>query len=234
MLRILWHNVESAGYVDLIEQSWFSEEGVLTKITHRVLGPRSGQHSARCDVCVTGSRADFDYTKYENFNSSKGMYVGVMRVIFESKARTQVARVLWRDKLQKRFVECSTTAYIDDADSFARLVRKASELSSSARRKRLAKARRIPRRMQRVTIAFERNPDVVAEVQYRAKGACERCGQPAPFLRGDTGTPYLEVHHLVRLADGGEDTVENALALCPNCHRRAHFGNPASSDRSLN
>jgi 5-methylcytosine-specific restriction protein A len=28
----------------------------------------------------------------------------------------------------------------------------------------------------------------------------------------------------VMLAEGGEDTVENALALCPNCHRRLHFG----------
>ncbi|MGH8437576.1 MAG: HNH endonuclease [Pseudomonas sp.] len=33
-----------------------------------------------------------------------------------------------------------------------------------------------------------------------------------------------EVHHKVRLADGGLDTVENAIAVCPNCHRQAHFG----------
>jgi 5-methylcytosine-specific restriction protein A len=26
------------------------------------------------------------------------------------------------------------------------------------------------------------------------------------------------------LSTGGEDTLENAIALCPNCHRRAHFG----------
>jgi hypothetical protein len=28
----------------------------------------------------------------------------------------------------------------------------------------------------------------------------------------------------VPLARGGEDTVENAVAVCPNCHREAHFG----------
>jgi len=34
----------------------------------------------------------------------------------------------------------------------------------------------------------------------------------------------LEVHHKVPLAEGGDDTVENAIALCPNCHRHAHYG----------
>ncbi|HXU34436.1 MAG TPA: HNH endonuclease [Thermoanaerobaculia bacterium] len=34
----------------------------------------------------------------------------------------------------------------------------------------------------------------------------------------------MEVHHRIRLAYGGEDTVENAVALCPNCHREAHHG----------
>ena len=38
------------------------------------------------------------------------------------------------------------------------------------------------------------------------------------------GTPYLEVHHKIPLAKDGEDTIENAEALCPNCHREKHFG----------
>jgi hypothetical protein len=38
------------------------------------------------------------------------------------------------------------------------------------------------------------------------------------------GSPFLETHHLIRLADGGPDTVENAVAVCPNCHRRLHYG----------
>jgi 5-methylcytosine-specific restriction endonuclease McrA len=31
-------------------------------------------------------------------------------------------------------------------------------------------------------------------------------------------------HHVKQLAHGGEDTVENAIAVCPNCHRKAHHG----------
>lgn len=41
-------------------------------------------------------------------------------------------------------------------------------------------------------------------------------------------SPYLEVHHKVPLALGGDDTVANATALCPNCHRQNHFGKAIS------
>ena len=47
-------------------------------------------------------------------------------------------------------------------------------------------------------------------------------------VRADRGRPdgraYLEVHHVKRLAEGGEDGPENTLALCPSCHREAHYG----------
>lgn len=58
----------------------------------------------------------------------------------------------------------------------------------------------------------------------RAKDICERCGALAHLIRISDGTPYLEVHHKKRLADGGADTVENAIGVCPNCHRELHFG----------
>ncbi|MGX5612966.1 HNH endonuclease [Bacillus toyonensis] len=34
----------------------------------------------------------------------------------------------------------------------------------------------------------------------------------------------MEVHHVVPLAQGGEDSIENAIGICPNCHRKAHYG----------
>ncbi len=89
---------------------------------------------------------------------------------------------------------------------------------------RLARARRKPLRSYVILSTFIRNPDVVAEVLERANGRCEQCHADAPFNRVSDGTPYLEVHHKVRLVDDGEDTVENAIALCPNCHRRTHYG----------
>ena len=93
-----------------------------------------------------------------------------------------------------------------------------------ARRSRLRKAQSQPKVSHTYQIVFQRNPDVVAEVLERANGICESCNMPAPFNRSSNGTPYLEVHHITFLADGGRDTVDNAEALCPNCHRRKHHG----------
>ena len=73
---------------------------------------------------------------------------------------------------------------------------------------------------------FERDPKVKAWVLIEANGCCELCKKPAPFI-SVTGFPFLEVHHVKQLADGGSDTVENAIALCPNCHREFHHGREA-------
>ncbi|SFP14623.1 5-methylcytosine-specific restriction enzyme A [Variovorax sp. 770b2] len=96
--------------------------------------------------------------------------------------------------------------------------------SQQQRLERLAKAPKKPKIIRTVATAFVRNPDVIAEVLLRAKGKCEGCDQNAPFVSKATGNPYLEVHHRKPLAQGGYDTVANALALCPNCHRQNHFG----------
>lgn len=95
---------------------------------------------------------------------------------------------------------------------------------TTVRRARLGRANPKPAVRFVTTRVFERNPDVVAEVQHRAQGLCERCHSAAPFNSRATGEPYLEVHHRVPLADNGDDTVENAVALCPNCHRYCHYG----------
>jgi 5-methylcytosine-specific restriction protein A len=92
---------------------------------------------------------------------------------------------------------------------------------------RLAKAPKKPVAVTLVSKSYQRNPDVVAEVLFRAAGKCERCNGIAPFARRSDGSPYLEVHHKVQLAHGGDDTIENAIALCPNCHRELHFGEAA-------
>jgi 5-methylcytosine-specific restriction enzyme A len=60
----------------------------------------------------------------------------------------------------------------------------------------------------------------------RAGGKCEACSSVAPF-KNIFGAPFLEVHHIDRLADSGPDRVDRVAAICPNCHRRCHY----SSDR---
>lgn len=108
----------------------------------------------------------------------------------------------------------------EDFDS----VVKRSIKDQKGRKKRLQAANKQPRQQAVVVKMYHRNPDVVAEVLERANGNCEKCKNTAPFIRKTDGTPYLEVHHVKQLANGGEDSVKNAIGLCPNCHREAHYG----------
>ncbi len=80
-----------------------------------------------------------------------------------------------------------------------------------------------PKKVISTSLSFSRDAQVVHWVLQRSKGHCESCSGPAPFQR-KSGDPYLEVHHVKTLAEGGSDTIENAVALCPNCHREIHFG----------
>ncbi|RYH66445.1 MAG: HNH endonuclease [Alcaligenaceae bacterium] len=110
-----------------------------------------------------------------------------------------------------------------DQQKLAEEVRLANQLGANELAKKLLESPAIPARQVLTTIGFKRSPYVISAVLRRAQGQCELCARPAPFARRD-GSPYLEVHHRIRLADGGHDTVDNAIAACPNCHRQAHFG----------
>lgn len=68
---------------------------------------------------------------------------------------------------------------------------------------------------------YVRDPEVAARVLELAGGVCEFCREAAPFERRD-GRAYLEVHHVQYLSREGSDTVDNAVAVCPNCHRGFH------------
>jgi 5-methylcytosine-specific restriction protein A len=70
--------------------------------------------------------------------------------------------------------------------------------------------------------AYRRSAAVRAYTLARANGICEGCHAPAPFRTG-AGRPYLEPHHTRRLSDGGPDHPAAVIALCPTCHRRAHY-----------
>ncbi|MFH1723241.1 MAG: HNH endonuclease [Elusimicrobiota bacterium] len=84
-------------------------------------------------------------------------------------------------------------------------------------------ARTPPERKARVCQRSER---IKIYARKRAGGRCEGCGAAAPFA-DRRGRPYLEVHHMRRLSDGGPDHPRYLAALCPNCHRRAHLSKEA-------
>lgn len=71
---------------------------------------------------------------------------------------------------------------------------------------------------------YIRNAYVAEYSKRRAQGICQLCEQKAPFL-DDNNKPYLESHHIIWMSAGGEDTITNTVALCPNCHRKMHILN---------
>ncbi len=99
--------------------------------------------------------------------------------------------------------------------------RKARKLSNAELSDRAKKGRKTPGSRTSTTTQYERDPYVIEYSKRRAKGTCDLCGQPAPF-RNKNGEPFLETHHITWLSKGGDDTIENTVALCPNCHSKMH------------
>lgn len=108
--------------------------------------------------------------------------------------------------------------------SFERELKISTNDSKQRRQERLKQANKKPISTITQARVFIRNADVVVEVLQRANGVCDYCEKPAPFVKDSDGQGYLEVHHIKPLADNGDDTIDNAVALCPNCHRQAHHG----------
>lgn len=74
------------------------------------------------------------------------------------------------------------------------------------------------------TVVYYRDPYLKQMVKRIADGKCQYCSSDAPFV-DKQGAPYLEAHHVIRLADGGQDAIDNMVAICPNCHRKVHVLN---------
>lgn len=87
----------------------------------------------------------------------------------------------------------------------------------------------IPGRVPVSGMAFVRDARVRAWVRERANGRCEYCGCAGFRMPG--GRIYLETHHTISLAAGGHDKVGNVIALCPNHHREAHYGEDPTAFR---
>ncbi|MUK70323.1 HNH endonuclease [Aliivibrio fischeri] len=96
------------------------------------------------------------------------------------------------------------------------------KILNSKKKPEKPKGNKEPSYLETTTKVYQRSGKIKGWVLRRAGKYCELCKQEAPFKK-ENGSYYLEVHHLLRLKDGGSDTVENCAALCPNCHRKLHY-----------
>lgn len=76
-----------------------------------------------------------------------------------------------------------------------------------------------------ISSSYLRNQQEKLKVLRRANNICENtdCSKNIPFIKSDNST-YLEVHHIIPISQQGPDNEQNIIALCPNCHREAHYG----------
>ena len=160
MLTILWHDKESAGYMDYIPNDWLLREGQIEECVHDVIGPRLGHHEAKCNVTVSGVKVDLDYRPFAEFNEKHGMFLGVLRVQFSTTDRGSVSQILWKEEGDRVFKPCSTTVSLASVSTrdFEAEVTASLRLSSSERRKRLASASKKPARVQITSAGYRRNP----------------------------------------------------------------------------
>ena len=102
--------------------------------------------------------------------------------------------------------------------------KKARQLSTAELKTRAERAKITPSVRVAQTTAYVRDATIAEYVKRLADGVCDLCEKPAPF-QNKQKEAYLECHHIKWLAKGGEDTIENTVALCPNCHRKMHIVN---------
>lgn len=69
--------------------------------------------------------------------------------------------------------------------------------------------------------AYKRDRRVREAVLALAEGICECCGEIG--FEMENGSRYLETHHVIEVSARGPDDMSNVVAICPNCHRKAHY-----------
>ena len=114
---------------------------------------------------------------------------------------------------------------LEEAASEEELVRHARRMDDEELRRAAKKNEKKKVTKRETTVKqMARDPYIVEFTKRKANGRCQLCGKQAPFSDKE-GYPYLESHHIVWLSKGGADTIDNSVALCPNCHRKMHVVN---------
>jgi predicted HNH restriction endonuclease len=153
----------------------------------------------------------------------RNVHIGLIETFDETSCKAYI-KFVPQHKLYPNAAEAIEETQADYKVNFEYKVTTSASDSSENRQKRINSKNKKSRVVYRLVQDYERDPDVIAEALYRAKGLCEKCGEIAPFKKRSNGEPYLEVHHVISLSKGGEDSLENVACLCPNCHRETHFG----------
>lgn len=79
-----------------------------------------------------------------------------------------------------------------------------------------------PERRQQLVGRIARDAQVAEGVRCRDGHKCVLCERNEHAVVADSGMHYVEVHHVKYLSQGGRDTAENMVTLCPHHHAEIH------------
>lgn len=176
---------------------------------------------------------------FEVFEENNYIYRGQVRLVDAPYQQKQtddegVLRNVWIFPVQnidKSEVSIDKSIIDKNYEKKVKKIRKLSveELEEKARQTQSSH----PSRRCTISQTYERNPYVTEFAKQRANGVCELCNQVAPFTNKQNEL-YLETHHIEWLSNGGSDTIENTVALCPNCHKKMHVvDDPNDKDKLM-
>ncbi len=106
-------------------------------------------------------------------------------------------------------------------NNFEQKAKKARKLSIAELKLRVSSSSSQAGNRTVTSYQYDRNAWINEYAKRRANGICQLCNEKAPF-EDKNGDPFLVEHHIIWLSRGGEDTIKNTVALCPNCHSRMH------------
>lgn len=163
---------------------------------------------------------------FEKFIAKEYTYRGKVKLNSEPYREEQVdfdsnRRKVWMFPLKlidfkRSYIE------IDDINKIEAVKEKNIKKMSSAKIKSYAENFKSKDNVREVVSKhIDRNPHVKEYAKIRAAGVCQLCEKKAPF-NTTNGEPFLEVHHVDYLRNNGDDSWDNVVALCPNCHRKIH------------
>jgi 5-methylcytosine-specific restriction protein A len=169
-----------------------------------------------------------DVFLFEVFRPKEYTYIGPIELAGSPYKERQTdqrgsLRDVWVFPLKRQQFTTKPPVFAQETiqESETRKIDKARKLSDEELKAHALLTRNRPGIVAVQASQFLRSPYVAEYAKRRAKGRCQLCSQPAPFA-DKNGEPFLECHHIIWLSRGGEDSIQNTVALCPNCHRKMH------------
>lgn len=178
---------------------------------------------------TTSNATDITIHLFEVFEDKKYTYMGEVYLASEPYSEIQLDnnnmnRLAWVFPIQQmdgKTIPIKSTIINHSKDKKEKRIRRMSdeEVKKRAQRRVSKTGTR-----QVTSIQRDRDPFISEHTKRKAAGICQLCNEAAPF-KNKKSEPYLETHHIIWLAKGGEDSIGNTVALCPNCHRKMHILN---------